>query len=183
MLLALLLTTIASTGEVERVQAHLEGAERMLDARDTSSLTDEQRAAREIARERLRIYRERGEFPKNRDFCGAQVPYFIDADGTRCAMAHLLEASGGGDFVLRVRGATDDAGQVVCGQLAVSESDLLAAVASGNCYDYLAAKDARWAQPLNPECSGCQTVGGSSTFAVIAALIAARGARRHRPRT
>jgi hypothetical protein len=46
--------------------------------------------------------RERGRFPKNRDFPGQRVPYFIDADGTRCAMAHLIECAGDSGLVARV---------------------------------------------------------------------------------
>ena len=36
---------------------------------------------------------DRGIFPRNPDF-RKPTPYFVDADGTRCAVAHLIEASG-----------------------------------------------------------------------------------------
>lgn len=106
MLLALAIALVASTSaadaEVERVRAHLVGAEALLDARDVSALSPAQRAARARARERLRAYREAGLFPHNHDFADRRVPYFIDAHGTRCAMAHLVESAGGGAYVEHV---------------------------------------------------------------------------------
>ena len=47
----------------------------------------------------LDAYRRRRVFAKNRDFPGRLVPHFVDAAGTRCAMGHLIEASGGRDLV------------------------------------------------------------------------------------
>jgi uncharacterized protein (TIGR03382 family) len=37
------------------------------------------------------------------------VPYFIDADGTRCAMAHLMELGGAGALVAEVAGTNNNA--------------------------------------------------------------------------
>ncbi len=92
----------AASAEIERVREHLLGAERLMDARDLSALTPAQRTARAEARERLRAYRHAGRFPHNHDFVDHRVPYFIDAHGTRCAMAHLIEASGGAGYVQAV---------------------------------------------------------------------------------
>jgi hypothetical protein len=52
--------------------------------------------------ERLNAYAARAVFPKNRDFMGEQVPYFIDAEGVPCAVANLIIESGGDDLARRV---------------------------------------------------------------------------------
>ena len=88
--------------EVRRLRRHFATLERELVARDVSHLTPAQRAARERHVARLRAYARTGVFPKNTDFADRRVPYFIDRAGTRCAMAHLIEQSGGGDHVRRV---------------------------------------------------------------------------------
>lgn len=88
--------------EVERIRAHLARVERELRTRDVSHLSAEQRAARETHIERLREYRERGVFPRNRDFPDRMVPYFVDADGRRCAVAYLIAESGEEELVQRI---------------------------------------------------------------------------------
>src|SRR5882762_11207175 len=88
--------------EVARIQAHILGAEQMAAQRDLSGLTPSARKARLRLLRELRAYRERGVFPKNRDFPGRRAPYFIDAHGVRCAMAHLIEFAGGADLVQHV---------------------------------------------------------------------------------
>ena len=50
-----------------RIRAHLERVEQKLRGADTSHLTPEQRAARELALDRLRAYRIAGEFPHGYD--------------------------------------------------------------------------------------------------------------------
>jgi hypothetical protein len=60
-----------------------------------------QRLVRELLLRELARYRAAGRFPINRDF-GEHTPYFIDASGTRCAMAHLLELGGAGALVEKV---------------------------------------------------------------------------------
>lgn len=52
--------------------------------------------------EALAEYRARGVFPQNLDLPDRKVPYFVDASGIRCAMAHLIEISGGGALVERI---------------------------------------------------------------------------------
>ncbi|HEY3497650.1 MAG TPA: hypothetical protein VGK73_23290 [Polyangiaceae bacterium] len=49
----------------------------------------------------LARYRRRGRFPVNPDF-EEPTPYFVDAQGTRCAMAHLLELGGEAALVRRI---------------------------------------------------------------------------------
>jgi hypothetical protein len=80
--------------ETGLIRAHLARVERVVRARDTSGLSASQRAARALALDRLHTYWLAGRFPKNRDFPGRRVPYLIDADGTPCAVAHLLLESG-----------------------------------------------------------------------------------------
>lgn len=88
--------------EVLRLQRHFAVVLQELRARDVSGLTNEQRAARATHLERLAAYAARGVFPKNTDFSGQRVPYFIDHAGTRCAMAYLIEQSGSGAYVAAV---------------------------------------------------------------------------------
>ena len=95
--------------ETARIRAHLDSAERELRAKDVSSLTPAQRAARLRNLDRLHEYWVRGVFPQNTDFPGERVPYFIDRYGTRCAMAYLIEQAGSGDFVARVAATTNNA--------------------------------------------------------------------------
>lgn len=81
------------TVEVERVQDHIARAEQLAATRDLSRLTRVQSLVRQLLLRVLAEYREAGRFPQNRDFA-AITPYFVDASGTRCAMAHLLEQGG-----------------------------------------------------------------------------------------
>ena len=85
--------------EVSRIQHHLARVEQELRSRDTASLTPSQRRARQQQIQRLVQYREAGKFPHNHDFPDRRTPYFVDRHGTRCAMAYLIEGSGGGDIV------------------------------------------------------------------------------------
>jgi hypothetical protein len=87
--------TDAERAEVARIQRHFDGALAMLDARDVSSLTADQRVRRATLTDVLRAYRDRGLFPRNYDFPGQAMPYFIDRrTGVLCAVAHLMESTG-----------------------------------------------------------------------------------------
>jgi hypothetical protein len=90
-----------AAAEIARIQQHLARAEAAVRAADVSHLTDEQRAARRTHLARLGRYREAGRFPHNH-VDGTVRPIFVDGHGTRCAMTHLIEASGGGELVARV---------------------------------------------------------------------------------
>jgi hypothetical protein len=93
----------ARAGEVARIRSHFDSVLVELSDRDLAALAPEQRARRRAALATLRAYRDRGVFPHNYDFPGQAVPYFVDRKtGTRCAVAHLLEASGRRDIVERV---------------------------------------------------------------------------------
>ncbi|WP_256254022.1 Kazal-type serine protease inhibitor family protein [Nannocystis exedens] len=86
------------TGQVDadraRIQKHLETVETELRARDTSHLPPALQAERARNLDRLHAYRLGGLFPKNPDFIGERVPFFIDEDGVACAVGHLVIESG-----------------------------------------------------------------------------------------
>lgn len=85
----------AQTTAQRHVVRHLDGALRLLDRRDLSRLTPEQRQRRAAAIDALRAYRDAGRFPVNRDFPGERVPYFIDpATDVHCAVGHLMAVTG-----------------------------------------------------------------------------------------
>jgi HEAT repeat protein len=86
--------------------AHLDEVLRVLEGRPTESLTKEQRARREAVLDALRAYRDAGHFPTNVDEPGRGVPYFIDHEGTRCAMAAVFERTGAAALTWRL--ALDD---------------------------------------------------------------------------
>jgi hypothetical protein len=94
--------------EVERIQRHLERVERRLLARG-GPRSPAQALARGEQIARLHEYRVRGVFPHNHDFPGKGVPYFVDRHGTLCAMAYLIDASGGADIVRAVSAARNNA--------------------------------------------------------------------------
>ncbi|HET9250481.1 MAG TPA: hypothetical protein VFP58_00020, partial [Candidatus Eisenbacteria bacterium] len=95
--------------EVERIQVHLAGAERLLESRDLATLTPDQKRARAIHVSRLREYRDRGVFPHNHDFPGERRPYFVDEHGVLCAMAYLISKSGRDDIVRLVEQSRNNA--------------------------------------------------------------------------
>lgn len=77
-----------------RIQRHLETVETELRARDASHLPPALRAERARNLDRLHTYRVAGLFPKNPEFMGERVPFFIDEDGVACAVGHLVIESG-----------------------------------------------------------------------------------------
>jgi hypothetical protein len=101
--------TMSGVDEVQRIREHLFGAEIEAlvnsDADDADDADDDAgddggddgdsiALVRKLLLEELALYREAGRFPKNRVFANAFMPCFIDGEGTRCAMAHLLEVGG-----------------------------------------------------------------------------------------
>jgi len=93
---------IGGCGEVERarVAQHILRAEAYA-GRRRARLRPLQRLARKLLLGELAAYRANGRFPKNRHFV-EPTPYFVDAEGTRCAVAHLLDASGESELVQRI---------------------------------------------------------------------------------
>lgn len=94
--------------EGHRLVQHFQEVLIELAARDTSHLTQTQKRQRGQAIALLSRYRDRGVFPKNRDF-NNNTPYFIDGSGTRCAMAYLIEESGERSLVARVANTANNA--------------------------------------------------------------------------
>lgn len=95
---------VASTlvREQTRLRLHFRAVLAELRAQDTAHLSGAQRRARARLIDELARYARAGRFPRNREFPGARVPAFIDAAGTRCAMAHLIESTGARGLVARV---------------------------------------------------------------------------------
>jgi len=91
-----------------RLQLHFDEVIAELNARDTSNLTADQQKNRDAAINRLRMYQVRALFPKNKDFT-SYTPYFIDAVGTRCAMAYLIEEAGDVELVAKVATTANNA--------------------------------------------------------------------------
>jgi hypothetical protein len=77
--------------EQVRVREHLRRTERALRRADRPDLTPDQRRRREHHLDRLRAYWQRGHFPSNHAE-SVRAPAFVSPDdGTRCAVANLLE--------------------------------------------------------------------------------------------
>lgn len=87
-----------------RIREHLRRTERALRAADPDGCSPERRRRRERTLDRLAAYRRRGTFPTNRTGEG-RAPRFVGADGTPCAVAHLLLAAGRDDLVRSVAAA------------------------------------------------------------------------------
>ena len=79
-----------------RLRVHLEYvlAKLSASAAQAGGASEEQQAERARNLERLRVYIERGEFPRNFEVEGRR-PHFIDDDGRICAVGYLIEQSAG----------------------------------------------------------------------------------------
>lgn len=80
--------------DVAKIERHLAHVEETLRSSSPHDATPAALQARDRALDALHDYWKAGVFPKNRDFPDRRVPYFIDADGTACAVGHLMIASG-----------------------------------------------------------------------------------------
>jgi hypothetical protein len=85
------------------LRAHFDSVSGELRNRDVAELSASQRASRAVLIAWLQEYRDAGRFPVNDRFPAA-TPIFRDPQGTLCAMAYLIDRSGGGDLVDRVAG-------------------------------------------------------------------------------
>jgi hypothetical protein len=101
--------TAPAAKEQARLRTHFREVLAELRARDVNHLPGPQKDARSRLLGELARYARVGRFPKNLDFPGARVPYFIDAFGTRCAMAHLIESTGETALVARVAATMNNA--------------------------------------------------------------------------
>src|SRR6185295_2199400 len=89
--------------ETARVAHHIAGAERVVAKARPGRAPDRMKGiVRALLLEELVAYRERGVFPRNRDFSDRPMPYLVDANGIRCAMAHLMELGGAATLVARL---------------------------------------------------------------------------------
>src|SRR5699024_9327374 len=91
--------TLAS--ERARVAQHILSAESGARARAVTDLDPLRQLVRELLLDELAHYRSDGRFPINREHTGP-IPSFVDASGTRCALAHLLELGGEAELVQRI---------------------------------------------------------------------------------
>ncbi len=78
----------------QAARRHYENVEAELRAADTSHLTPNQTTARARAIDLLREYHQRADFGLNTYAPDDRRPVFVDADGRRCAVAHLLDGFG-----------------------------------------------------------------------------------------
>lgn len=99
-------STLFAISEQWRIKRYLANAEFKLVRDVHESLSETQQRNRENVISILRAYRKRGEFPKN-DFVPEYSSVFIDRSEIRCAVAHLVESTGGAQLVERV-GATNN---------------------------------------------------------------------------
>lgn len=88
--------------EDARLRAHFAVVLAELSRHAPEGLTDSQRAARTAHLRALEAYARAGRFPRNHGEAPGPTPIFVDRDGNRCAMAHLIEASGRADLAGRV---------------------------------------------------------------------------------
>jgi hypothetical protein len=95
--------------EQRRVRRHFADVIAELGATPTPSLTHTQRENRARAFEALATYRRTSRFPRNVDFHDRRAPYFVDARGTRCAVAHLMEESGAVSLMQRIAARQNNA--------------------------------------------------------------------------
>lgn len=103
------LATLAA--DAARIRGQLLRVERRLRARTPAGLSGRQLDNRNEALDHLRDYRARGFFPVNTDHPGRRVPYFVDRNGTLCALAYLIWKSGHRNLVAEVA-ATHNNGTV-----------------------------------------------------------------------
>jgi hypothetical protein len=108
LLLAIALVLSPTDTETRRIQAHLARVEMELRAAGQRGLSATQRRWRANLIGELHRYWTRGRFPRN-TFVDRRSPVFVDRDGTRCAVAELIAASGRLDLVARVAASRNTA--------------------------------------------------------------------------
>lgn len=101
--------TSALARERARLRGHFREVLAELRTRDVHELSAAQRIVRRGQIAELERYAAAGVFPQNRDSPGRPRPQFVDASGTRCAMAHLIATSGNGELVARIARTANDA--------------------------------------------------------------------------
>ncbi len=89
------------TTEKELVRTHLQFVEKNLRKTNTNHLTKKQLANRNAALDILKTYWQEGTFPIN-TFHAERTPYFIDQNGTACAVGHLIIETGFAEFAQKI---------------------------------------------------------------------------------
>src|SRR5262249_41132381 len=87
--------------EIHRIARHIARAEILARSADDSRRAPIQRLIRRLLLDELVDYRRARRFPRNPGF-PEPTPIFVDASGTRCAVAALLGATGEGALVARL---------------------------------------------------------------------------------
>jgi hypothetical protein len=101
--------SVAATVEVARIRSHFDSVLTELRTANVKTLDLSQRTNRATLISTLEAYRDRGLFPRNYDFPGQAVSYFVDRNtGVLCAVGHLLETTGRRDIVDRVAAANNN---------------------------------------------------------------------------
>jgi hypothetical protein len=95
--------------EMERLRAHFDSVDIELRHTGDPRATAEQGTPRATLIQWLREYRDAGRFPHNDRFPGQALPFFRDSRGVLCAMAYLIDRSGGPDLVDRVAATRNNA--------------------------------------------------------------------------
>ncbi|MEK7253991.1 MAG: hypothetical protein AAB316_04550, partial [Bacteroidota bacterium] len=85
----------------ERIQTHLRLVEQILLQREPANLAASQKANRAKRLDELHQYWQTGKFPRN-TFHAVRQPYFVDNQGTPCAVGYLLLRTGEQALVSRV---------------------------------------------------------------------------------
>jgi hypothetical protein len=88
--------------ETSRLHAHFARVLHQLHARDVSAWSEARQVGRRHLLALLADYDRAGRFPRNEGQLARRTPIFVDRHDTRCAMAHLIENSGGAAIVARV---------------------------------------------------------------------------------
>ena len=102
-----LLPDTAYADEAARIRHHLSAVHEVLTARSPAGLSPKRATARAASLAHLRAYLERGRFPVNAAH-PARTPYFVDGDGTHCAVGYLLYRGGATELVDRIRRETNN---------------------------------------------------------------------------
>jgi hypothetical protein len=92
---------MSPSSEAARLRRHFTRALAIVGAADDASLPVATRRRRRGLVRVLEAYAARGRFPENDRFA-RRTPFFVDAQGTRCAMAHIIDASGHGELVEQI---------------------------------------------------------------------------------
>jgi hypothetical protein len=163
-MLVLVVAAMSLVGPVEadraRIQRHLAAVEAELRATDVAHLPATLQAERRRNLDRLHAYRVGGEFPRNTDFAGERVPYFIDDDGVACAVGHLVIESGHAEVALEIHKRENNARLLAMQHPAlpgwIAASGLTAAECAKIQPEYCSCED----EPFAPVCSE-----GGNTYA------------------